>query len=123
MPAVLPNTTTTDNYPPPGRGGAQVGIGDVFYSGYFIVANAAVICEYYQGVGGQAYPSDEMYLTPGTYPMTATDKSPLGGIRFRSAVAGKTAQVFGVFYYKDEATLLAGSEFTSIVSSGGGIKP
>lgn len=119
MPAVLPNTTTTDAYPV--TGGAQLGLGDIFGSGFFVVANAAVFGEYFHGLRGQATPSDEIYLPPGTYPLTGTPKDPLGGIRFRSAVIGVPAQVFGVLYYPDEASLLASSEFTAAVAPNGGI--
>lgn len=121
MPAVLPNTTTTDAYPVSGAGGAQIGQGDIFGSGFFVVANAAVFAKYFHGIRGQASPSDEIYLPPGTYPLSGTLQDPLGGITFRSAVAGTPAQVFGVFYYPNEAALLASSEFAATVSPTGGI--
>lgn len=120
MPRILPNTTTADQYPGT-AGGAQIGIGDIFGSGFFVVANAAVFAQYFHGPRGQSDNSDELFLPPGTYPLTATAKDPLGGIRFRSAVTGTPAQVFGVLYYPDEATLLASSEFTAAVSPAGGI--
>lgn len=120
MPRILPNTTTADQYPGT-AGGAQIGIGDIFGSGFFVVANAAVFCQYFHGLRGQSDNSDELFLPPGTYPLTATEKDPLGGLRFRSAVTGTPAQVFGVLYYPNEATLLASSEFTASVSPGGGI--
>lgn len=120
MPRILPNTTTTDQYPGT-AGGAQIGIGDIFGSGFFVVANAAVFAQYFHGLRGQADNSDELFLPPGTYPLSATDKDPLGGIRFRSAVKGVPAQVFGVLYYPNEATLLASSEFTAQVGSSGTI--
>lgn len=119
MPAFLPNTTTTDKFPT--SGGAQVGVGDVFASGYFVVANAAAFVQYQHGVYSQADPSQEIYCPPATYPLYGTDTDPLGGLKFRSAVTGVPAQVFGVLYKKGEASLLAGSEFAATVAPGGGI--
>lgn len=124
MPAVLPNTPTTDNYPSPTQsGGAQIGLQDIFESGFFVVANAAVFGQYFHGERGQSDNSPDIYMPPGTYPLTATDRDPLGGIRFRSAVVGVPAQVFGVLYYKDEAKLLSSAEFTATVTPSGGITP
>jgi hypothetical protein len=123
VPVILPNVTTTDVYPNPGAGGAQLGIGDVFGSGYFVVANASAACEFFRGVQGLQTPSPELFLAPSTYPLQGTPQQPLGGIRFRSAVAGTPAQIFGVLYYPNEATLLVGNEFTSTVSPSGGVTP
>jgi hypothetical protein len=123
MPAILPNTPTVDDYPGAGSGGCQVGMGDVFKSGYFVVANAAAFAEYQHGIQGQQDLSNEIYLPPATYPLVGTDKDPLGGIHFRSAVVGVPAQVFGVLYKKDESALLAGSEFSSTIASSGAITP
>lgn len=121
MPRVLPNTTTADTYPGLGQGGAQIGIGDIFGTGFFVVANQAVFCQYFHGANAQQDNSSDIYLPPGTYPLQGTDKDPLGGIKFKSANIGKPAQVFGVFYYPDEAQLLASAEFTANVSPNGSV--
>lgn len=121
MPAILPNTATADDYPD--TGGCQVGINDVFASGYFVVANAAVFAQYQHGPQGQQDFSGDIFLAPATYPLVGTPTDPLGGIRFKSAVAGTPAQVFGVLYKKDESSLLAGSEFGAQVSGAGTITP
>lgn len=119
MPRVLPNTTTTDNYPGLGQGGAQIGLGDVFGTGFFVVANNAAFAQYFHGANAQQDSSGDIYLPPGTYPLQGTAKDPLGGIKFKSANTGRPAQVFGVLYYPDEAQLLASAEFTASVSSTG----
>lgn len=121
MPIALPNTTTANDYPAPGTGGAQVGIGDVFASGFFVVANASVAAEFYHGAQGQQAASPEVYLAPGTYPLAAGVRDPLGGIRFRSAVAGTPAQVFGAFYYPGEASIQAGGQFTATIAPSGSV--
>lgn len=126
MPAVLPNTTTTDAYPIPGQGGAQLGsfIGDdVFSNGYVVVANAAVFAEFSSGLRGQGKPSAELFLAPSTYPLSGTAANPLNGVRFRSAVPGTPGQVFGVLYYPQEAQLVAASEFNATIASSGGFTP
>lgn len=122
MPAILPNTPTANAYPTSNQsGGCQLGLNDVFETGYFVVANAAAFAQYQHGVQGQQDFSPDIFLPPATYPLVGSDKDPLGGIRFKSAVPGTPAQVFGVFYKKDESALLAGSEFAATVSSSGGI--
>lgn len=123
MPVVLPNTTTANTFPGIGAGGAQIGLGDKFDSGFFVVANAAAIGQYFHGVQGQGDESPEIFLPPGTYPLQGTVKDPLAGIRFKSAIAGTPAQVFGVLFYPDEAKLLSSSEFLSTVAATGGITP
>lgn len=121
MPVSLPNTTTTNNYPTPGSGGAQITARDVFASGWFTVANAAVFAQYSYGVHGQSDPSPDLYLAPGTYPLTGTAKNPVNGIRFKSAVPGSPAQIWGAFFYKDDPVLQSSAEFTAIVSATGGV--
>lgn len=123
MPQVLPNTTVADAYPAIGAGGAQLGIGDVFAFGYFVVANAAVIATFYYGPNGLQQTSQEIFLVPSTYPLAASRKNPLGGIKFRNAVAGTPAQVFGALYYPNDVSLVAGGEYTPTVSAAGGVTP
>ena len=113
MPSILPNTATANDYPASNNpAGAQVGLNDVFASGYFVVANAAAIAQYQHGKQGQQDFSTDIFLPPATYPLLGTESDPLGGIRFKSAVPGVAAQVFGVLYKKGESSLLAGSEFS-----------
>lgn len=119
MPAVLPNTTTTDNYPT--TGGAQVGAQDIFQSGFFIVANNPVFGRYLHGQRGQQDESPDIYMPPGTYPLQSGDRDPLGGIRFKSAVVGSPAQVFGVLFYPGEAQLISSAEFNASIAPGGGV--
>lgn len=123
MPVSLPNTTTADNYPVPGSGGAQVQARDVFQSGWFTVANAAVFAQYAYGRAGLSHPSPDLYLAPGTYPLTGTPINPINGIRFKSAVAGTPAQVWGAFFYKNDPVLESSAEFTSNVSPTGSVIP
>jgi hypothetical protein len=124
MPSILPNTPTADAYPSStSSGGCQVGLNDVFESGYFVVANSAAFAQYQHGIQGQQDFSSDIFLPPATYPLVGSDSDPLGGIRFKSAVAGTPAQVFGVLYKKNESALLAGSEFGATVSTSGGITP
>lgn len=123
MPVSLPNTATANAYPIPGAGGAQAAGTDVFASGWFIVANAAAFGEFVYGIQGQYELSPEMFLSPGNYPIQASQSKAISGIRFRSAVAGVPAQVFGTFFYPTDPTLQAASEFTSTVSTTGGVTP
>lgn len=124
MPAILPNTPTADAYPTSAQSaGCQVGLNDVYASGYFVVANAAALAQYQHGLQGQQDFSSDIFLPPATYPLVGSDQDPLGGIKFKSAVTGIPAQVFGVLYKKNESALLAGSEFSSAVSTSGGITP
>lgn len=119
----LANTTVADAYPGVGQGGAQVGIGDVFASGFFIVANAAVFARIYYGPQGLQDNSQEIFLPPATYPLIGNEIRPLGGIKFRNAVAGTPAQVFGAFYHHDDATLMIAGQFVSTVTAAGGVTP
>lgn len=122
MPQVLPNTTTTDAYPAPATAsGAQLGLGGRFSSGFFVVANNAAFGQYFHGNQGQSDNSPDIYLPPGTYPLVGTQKDPIAGMRFKSALAGVPAQVFGVLFGFDEASLLSSAEFTANVSSSGAI--
>lgn len=122
MPAILPNTQTANAYPAPNQsGGAQVGLNDVYASGYFVIANAAALAQYQHGVQGQQDFSADIFLPPATYPLIGSKVDPLGGIKFKSAVPGVPAQVFGVLYKENESALLAGSEFGAQVSPSGGI--
>jgi len=123
VPVSLPNTTTTNNYPAPGAGGAQVQGTDIFSSGWFTVANAAVIAEYSYGLQGQYKFSPEFYLPPGIYPVTGTLENPLNGIRFKSAVTGVPAQVFGAFFYKDDPVLQSSADFSTNISATGTVTP
>lgn len=123
MPISLPNTTVADTYPPAGQGGAQVLGRDIFNNGWFTVANNPVVCQYQYGQQGQFSNSPEFFLAPGTYPIFGTPANPLNGIRFRNAVAGKNAQVWGGFFYKDDPVISSSNEFTSIVTPGGGVTP
>lgn len=123
MPVALPNTTTTNVYPIPGAGGAQITARDIFASGWFTVANAAVFAQYSYGNQGQFENSPEFYLAPGNYPLIGTAKNPVNGIRFRSALAGTPAQIWGAFFYKDDPVLQSSAEFTSKISSTGGVTP
>ncbi len=123
MPISLPNTTTTDNFPLPGQSGAIVQGQDIFATGWFTVANAAVIAQYFYGQQGVGDYSPSMYLAPGVYPLSGTDKNPVNGIRFRSANTGTPAQVWGAFFYKQDPVLQSSAEFTSTVSATGGITP
>jgi hypothetical protein len=121
MPLSLGNTPTADAYPAPGAGGAQLAGSDIFTSGWFIVANNAVFAEYEFGNQGQLRTSGELYLAPGNYPLIASVENKLCGIRFRSAVAGTPAQVWGTLFYPTDPTLQSSSEFTAAVSPSGGI--
>lgn len=123
MPIALPNTTVADAYPPATGGGAQIFGNDVFATGWFTVANNAVICEYAYGVQGQGQFSPEMFLAPGTYPIYGTEPLPLKGIRFRNAVAGANGQVWGSFFYKNDPVLTSSAQFTGTVSAGGTVNP
>ena len=123
MPVALSNTTTANNYPIPGAGGAQITARDIFASGWFTVANAAVFAQYSYGAQGFNESSPDFYLAPGTYPLSGTPKNPVNGIRFKSAVAGQPAQVWGGFFYKDDPVLQSSAEFTSSVSPSGGVTP
>jgi len=123
VPIALPNTTTANTYPGPGAGGAQVQGRDIFYSGWFTIANNAALAQYSYGLQGFQDFSPEMYLAPGVYPLSGTQKNPLNGIRFRSAVSGSPAQVWGAFFYKDDPVLQSSAEFTSTVTPSGGVTP
>lgn len=121
MPVSLPNTTTTNNYPVPGAGGAQIIARDVFASGWFTVANAAVFAQYSYGKQGQSDPSPDLYLAPGTYPLIGNEINPVNGIRFKSAVPGSPAQIWGAFFYKNDPVLQSSAEFTALISASGGV--
>jgi len=123
MPIALPNTTVADTYPIFGSGGAQVAGTDVFSSGWFTVANNAADCEYSYGIQGQYNTGPEIYLAPGTYPLTGSPTLPINGIRFKNHVAGSAAQVWGAFFYKNDPVIQSSNEFTSQVSPSGGVSP
>jgi len=123
VPVSLPNTTVADTYPAPGSGGAQIAGTDILDHGYFVVANNSVICQYSYGTEGQSNPSPEFFLATGVYPLSGTDVNPINGLRFKNAVAGKAAQVFGAFFYKNDPTLIAASPFDSQISSSGTVTP
>jgi hypothetical protein len=123
VPVSLPNTTVADTFPP-ASGGAQLAGNDIFTTGWFTVANNAAIAEYEYGYFGASKFSPEIFLAPGTYPISVSDPAQaLMGIRFRNAVAGKAAQVWGALFYPKDVVLASSSEFTSIVAAGGGITP
>jgi len=121
VPVSLPNTTVADSYPSAGGGGAQISGRDIFASGWFTVANAAVLAEYLYGLQGFDIASPEMFLAPGTYPLAGNEQNPLNGIRFRNAVAGSPAQVWGAFFYKTDPVLSSSAEFTSQISPSGSV--
>lgn len=129
MPATLGNTTVADTYPSSGASqGAQLGMSglDVFTAGWFFVANNAVFMEYMRGIQGQQTLQSELYITPGYYPITggtSPNLGPVGGFRFRNAVAGQVAQVSGVLFYPGEAQIGTGQPFTGTVSAGGSVTP
>lgn len=119
MPVSLPNTTITDAYP----ANPQVAGTDIFANGYFTVANNPVFTQYVYGIFGQERFSPEFYLAPSVYPIFGSLANPIAGIRFRNAVAGSPAQVFGAFFYKDDPVMTPSSEFLSTVSSTGTFTP
>lgn len=115
MPLTIPNTTTQDTYVPALTFAGQ----DVLSSGFFTVANNSVGCRLIHGARGQTREGAEMFLPPGTYPVVGTPQDPIAGIKFRSFTAGAPAQVFGSFFYPNEASLQASSQFTTFVSAAG----
>jgi len=115
VPVSLPNTTILDNYPP----NPQVAGTDIFATGYFTVANNPVFAQYIYGQQGQDKFSPEFFLAPSVYPIFGNEANPIAGIRFRNAVAGSAAQVFGAFFYRNDPTLTPSSEFLSTISSAG----
>lgn len=119
----LPNTTTADSYPT--SGGASLGgqSGGPFVSGFLVVANAAVGVRYFYGLQGQAKPGDELFLSPGSYPLVSPPSNPLSGFECRSAVAGTPAQVWGALFAPNDPQISPGAEFTSRVTSGGVVTP
>lgn len=115
MAIALKNTTTTDAY-------QDFAGSDVLASGWFTIANNPVLVKIVHGIRGQAIEGPEMFLPPGTYPMRSGGRpDPIAGIRFKSALTGTPAQVFGTFFYPGEATLEGGSPFTATVSASGAI--
>lgn len=121
---ILNNTTTTNNYPSFGLGGAYLGGPQGIYrTGYFLVANAAVFAQFGYGPQGLQPTSPEIFLPPAAYPISEGIGNPIAGIRFRSAVAGLPAQVFGVLFAPHDPTMTIGAEITSTVSASGVITP
>lgn len=123
MPITLGNTTVQDIYPNPGAGGAQISGSDVFAQGWFTVANNSVIAQYEYGIFGQLSYSPEMFLAPGTYPIASSSSNPINGIRFRNAIIGQAAQVWGTFFYDTDPVVSPSAEFTSTVAPSGAITP
>lgn len=119
MPLIIRNTTTSDNY----TAATTFAGADVFSGGSFTVANNPVGCRVSHGPRGQAVLSDEYYLPPGNYTLSAGDIDPISGIQFRSFIAGNPAQVFGSLYYPRESRLFGGNIFDAIISAGGAFAP
>lgn len=86
----------------------------------YIIANAAVLWEYYLPTGdGTTYQwSGEAFKVP----TTGDDFFPdVGGVRFRSAKAGTPALVSLVIYTADESPQGSSAPFTQTVTASGGI--
>lgn len=116
MPFVIPNTTTTSKY--------QIFAGnDIFANGFFTIANNPAFVSLQHGVYGFTQPGPDVFLPPGTYPISSGSRDPISGVAFKDAVSGSHAQVFGSIYYPGEASIFSGQSFTSIVAAGGGVTP
>lgn len=118
MPLIIPNTTVNnDSYD-----SAHTFAGnDIFASGYFTVANNAVLCEILMGPQGQARPIPEQYLPPGTYQIQSNAHNPFSGLKFKRGLSGVDSQVFGAFWYPRESVLQGGNPFTTTISPSGGV--
>lgn len=87
-----------------------------------LVANNAIIIRLNMPTGtpGKYQWSPELFVGPSISARTFQD---VGGVQFRSALAGSAALVSAVLYTQDEALSISTSAFTSTVSPSGGVSP
>lgn len=97
------------------------GFGDIFASGFLIVANNPVIMQMGIGPRGQHRWGSELFIPPSTFPLQAGDRQRISGVRFKQVpgVGGTAPQVFGSLFYPGEPAVYAGNPFTDIITPSG----
>ena len=131
MSLAIPNTTTQDDYAPATTFPVEQGAGTPFASGYIVIANSGATVSVLRGTGlGSAswgpnfsYAPTALPLNAGLDPTTGKIRDFIFGVRFRSAVAGNPAQVFGGLFQLGDVTLNPGQQFVGTISPSGGFTP
>lgn len=119
MPAVLPNTTTTDDYADCVLGGDRG-----YAYGSLTVANNPVSVLFSHGQRGSASQTEYEYVTPSTLPLVGIPGvDEIVGVQVKSAIVGTPAQVSGWLVEPRVAGLQPGSSYTSTVAASGAVTP
>lgn len=115
MPAVLPNTTTTDAYTD-----TQLGGNGLFSGGVLTIANNPVAILFQHGTDRGTFTTSEYpYVAPTTIPLTRGEREWIVGLQIKSAIAGSPAQVYGYLIEPGTSGLGVGTPFTQTISSSG----
>lgn len=121
MPALLPNTTTTDDYNDCAMGGDRG-----YAYGSITIANNPVSILLEHGQRGSAGQTEYEYVTPSTLPLVGiVGRDEIVGVKIKSAIPGgaDVAQVSGWLIEPNVAGIQPGSAYTSTISAGGGVTP
>lgn len=127
----IPNTTTLDVYTQATTFPPEQGAGTPFASGYIVIANNPATISVLRGTGqGSASWGADFSFTPTTLPLSAGLDPSTGqirdfifGVRFKSAIAGSPAQVFGGLFQLGDVTLSPANQFTGTLGAGGTFIP
>lgn len=115
MPATLKNVTTSDSYTPAATLEYMASI-----AASVLVANAGVLVEFDESEDGRGVWGPELFWPPflGWFPRRCS------GIRFKSAVGGKPAQVSCQLFNEDESSGVGQlSPYDQTISPAGGVTP
>jgi len=131
MSLAIPNTTSQDIYTAATTFPPEQGAGTPFASGYIVIANNPCTVSVLRGTGqGSASWGADFSFTPTTLPLSAGLDPSTGkirdyifGVRFKSAVPGSPAQVFGGLFQLGDVTLSPANQFTGALSSSGKFTP
>lgn len=110
----IPITTTSDDYTDATTFG-----GGLYIGGWVTIANAPILARLKVGKLGAETEQDNVYLTPGTYPISGSEAMPVRAFSARSKIAGSPAMFWGTLVEPNDAGVFAGTPFTSIISAAG----
>lgn len=115
MPAVLANTTTTDNPTDTVLGG-----NGLFSGGVLTIANNPVTILFQHGTDRGTFSTSEYpYVAPTTIPLSRGEREWIIGLQIKSAIPGSPAQVHGYLIEPGTSGLGVGTPFTQTISSAG----
>jgi hypothetical protein len=131
MSLAIPNTTTQNTYTAATTFPPEQGAGTPFASGYLVIANNPATVSVLRGrtQGAASWGADFSYapttlpISSGLDPGTGQIRDYIFGVRFKSAVPGSAAQVFGGLFQLGDVTLSPANQFTGTLAAGGGFTP